>query len=86
MNTKKLWVLLSACLYIVGYVTFVVLFAIIMSRINKYKFYIPGHDSICDDVKNKFKKSGTQFMAYSICGFIVIAGCIVCTLGCVFSL
>jgi len=74
---KKMWAFISACIYIVGYIIFVGLFGAIMLQINENNH---GLNHFCKDVRKKVRRSGDEFMGYSICGFVLIAGSIICTL------
>jgi len=74
---KKMWAFISACIYIVGYIIFVGLFGGIMLQINENNHYLNRY---CKDVRKKVRRSGDEFIGYSICGFVLIAGSIICTL------
>jgi len=41
-------------------------------------------DNECDDVKKKYRRSGNEFIAYSICGFLLIGASIILTIISVF--
>ena len=61
----------SACLYSTGYIIFVALFGVIMSQINAHNSCL-DRSLLCEKVKKKLKRSGNEFMGYSICAFILI--------------
>jgi len=63
--------LLSVCLYSIGYIIFVALFGVIMSQINAHNSCL-DRSLLCEKVKKKLKRSGNEFMGYSICAFILI--------------
>jgi len=73
-NTDKVFALGSLAIYIVGYIIFAGLFGIVMNQINYRNF----NASYC--LMEKFRRSGDEFMAYSICGFILIMISIMCML------
>ena len=76
---SKVYASSSLTMYFVGYVIFAGLFGVVMNQINYRNFNLDkaGH---CDNVKKKFRRSGDEFMGYSICGFVLIMTSIICTL------
>jgi len=84
VNTKKMWALTSAFIYLVGYLIFIGLFGPVIAQINLRNSDFS--DNICDSVKKKMRRSGDEFMAYSICGFVLIGTSIICTFASAFSL
>ena len=78
-DTSKTCALVSTSIYFVGYIIFVGLFGVVMTQINyrKSKF---DELEYCDNVRKKFRRSGNEFMGYSICGFVFIMVSIICTL------
>ena len=86
VNITKTWASISACIYLVGYIIFVGLFGVVMYQINEYNFFNFNDDSICGNIIKKFKRSSNEFMSYSICGFVLIGTCIICTLASALSL
>jgi len=81
INTTKRWVSIPACIYLVSYMIFIGLFGAIMVRINERN---REFDNECDDVKKKYRRSGNEFIAYSICGFLLIGASIILTIISVF--
>jgi len=75
-NTTKQWASIPASIYIVSYMIFIGLFGVIMLRINERN---REFNDECNDVKKKYRRSGNEFMAYSICGFVLIGASIICT-------
>jgi len=76
MKTEKPWIMISAALFFLGYVIFVGLFGAVMLQINEVN---KDMDNYCKEVKKKIRRSGDEFMGYSICSFILIFGAILCT-------
>jgi len=85
INTTKTWVIISAFIYLVGYMIFIGLFGAIMVQISAYNSKYYNYD-VCDDVRKKTRRSSDEFMGYSICGFVIIATSITCTFVSAFSL
>ena len=78
-KSAKVQSLISACLYFVGYVIFVGLFGAIMAQIDAQNSELNNNAFVCEKVKKKFKRSGNEFMSYSICGFLLITPSIIFT-------
>jgi len=74
----KVLTLISACLYSVGYIIFIGLFGIIMAQINVQNSNL-NEDSLCEKVKKNSRRSGKEFMGYSICAFLLITPSIIFT-------
>jgi len=83
VNTKNMWILISASIYLIGYIIFVGLFAAVMLQINEYK---NEFDEECPVVKKKLRRSSDEFMSYSICGFVLIGTSIIFTLASLVSI
>ena len=81
----KVSVLVSALIYIVGYVIFVALFGVAMTEIN-YRNSSFDKIDLCDNIKKKFRKSGDEFKYYSICGFVAIGISIMHMLGSAYAM
>ena len=77
MEMEKMWILISASIYLVSYIIFVGLFGAIMFQINMHNSDL---DNKCPEVKKKLRRSGDEFIAYSICGFVLIGTSIIFTL------
>jgi len=75
---KKRLILLSICLYFIGYIIFLGLFGAIMSQINIQNSCL-DRSLLCEELKKKFKRSGNEFMVYSICAFVLITLSIIFT-------
>jgi len=75
----KVKTLISACLYSVGYVIFAGLFGAIMAQIEAQNSELDNNAFLCEKVKKKFRRSGNEFMSYSICGFLLITPSIIFT-------
>lgn len=77
-KNNRLCIMIAASLFIIGYVIFVGIFGNVMFHVNyANKIMKP---LLCPKVFDKFKRSGNEFKAYSICSFILIFISIVCTL------
>jgi len=81
---EKIWIMISAGIFIFGYVLFIGLFGPVMVQINAYNKEVLGKE--CTAVKKKLRRSGDEFTGISVCSFIFIFGAIVCTTIPVFAL
>jgi len=82
-NEKKMWVLMSASIYLVGYMIFIALFGAVIVHIGWYNH---GFNWECPEVKKKFRRSGDEFIGYSICAFFLIGTSIIFTLASLVSI
>jgi len=73
---EKIWIMISTALFFLGYVIFIGLFGAVMLQINTEN---KDMNRLCKEVKKKLRRSGDEFMGYSICSFILIFGAILCT-------
>jgi len=71
--------LISTCLYSIGYIIFLGLFGAIMAQINTQNSGINNDLFLCEKVKRKFRRSGNEFIGYSICAFFLITLSIIFT-------
>jgi len=76
---------ISAFVYIVGYVVFVGFFGVIVIEINNRNSSFDKID-LCGDVKRRFRRSGDEYISYSISAFVSIAICIIYTVGSMYAL
>jgi len=76
MKMEKIWIMISTALFFLGYVIFIGLFGAVMLQINTEN---KDMNRLCKEVKKKLRRSGDEFMGYSICSFILIFGAILCT-------
>lgn len=76
-NMKKMWIMISAGLFLFGYIIFIGLFGAVMVQVNQFTNGLKH--GACSKVKKKFRRSGDEFMGYSICSFILIFCAIGCT-------
>jgi len=83
-GSEKTSTSISAFLYVVGYVIFVALFGIVMTEIN-YRNSSFNKIDLCGSVKKRFRRSGDEFIYYSICAFVSIGICIMCTISSVYA-
>ena len=72
MDSAKVQALVSACLYSIGYITFLGLFGAIMAQINAQNSDLNNDEFLCEEVRVKLRRSGNEFMGYSICAFVLI--------------
>jgi len=79
MSMSEVYTLGSLVIYIIGYIIFAGLFGVTMAQIN-YRNLKLTKAGYCGNLEKKFKRSGNEFMSYSICGFILIIISILCTL------
>jgi len=76
LNTTRMWVFLSASIYLVGYMIFVGFFGAVIIQVSWHNHQF---DEWCPEVNKKFRRSGDEFMGYSICGFALIGTSIILT-------
>jgi len=83
MKMERMWVLISASIYLVSYIIFVGIFGAVMFQINARN---REFDDWCPELKKKVRRSGDEFMGYSICGFVLIGTSTIFTLASLFSI
>lgn len=72
-NMEKMWIMISAGLFLFGYILFVGLFGSAMQQINSRRYpWTHKGGNICKDIRKKIRRSSDEFMGYSICSFILI--------------
>jgi len=81
VKRERMWVLISASIYLVSYIIFIGIFGAVMLQINWYNRSL---DDGCPEVKKKLRRSGDEFMGYSICGFVLIGTSIILTFASLF--
>jgi len=81
---EKMWIMISAGMFFFGYVLFIGLFGPVMVEINVYNKETLGPE--CSAVKKKLRRSGDEFIGFSVCSFIFIFGAIVCNTIPIFAL
>lgn len=81
IKAERLWIWISMGLFLVGYIIFVSLFSTIIVSVNYFRqglrkgeSKIVGNtvEAFCSEERDKFKRSSNEFLAYSICSFILI--------------
>jgi Ca2+-binding EF-hand superfamily protein len=73
---QKLFAFAAAGAYAIFYIIFIGLFSAVWHSVRK--FNKECLNKTCTDVKKRGKKSSYEFLAYSICSFVLILGAIVC--------
>eukprot|EP00826_Nyctotherus_ovalis_P049785 TRINITY_DN603_c0_g2_i10.p2 TRINITY_DN603_c0_g2~~TRINITY_DN603_c0_g2_i10.p2 ORF type:complete len:141 (-),score=30.82 TRINITY_DN603_c0_g2_i10:126-548(-) len=77
-NWSKTLAIISGIIFLGLYIVFLGLFATTWHSVKKVDDDCWAY--ACDDFKKKAKRSSREFLAYSICGFILILLCIFFTL------
>lgn len=89
IKMERTWIWISASLFLAGYALFIGLFGTIMVDLNYNRRLInnssakpvgTGYEKCCPAEKDKFKRSSDEFLAYSICSFVLIGISIILTL------
>lgn len=76
ISMNKMFVFISSGIFIFGYLIFIGIFGAVMVQVNSRNNELRNSHS---DIKKKLRRSGDEFMGYSICSFILIFGAIACT-------
>lgn len=76
MMNNKLFAFAAAGAFGVFYIIFIVLFALVWNSVRKMNKECLN--KACNAVKKRGKKSSFEFLAYSICSFVLIFGAIIC--------
>eukprot|EP00826_Nyctotherus_ovalis_P000050 TRINITY_DN0_c1245_g1_i1.p1 TRINITY_DN0_c1245_g1~~TRINITY_DN0_c1245_g1_i1.p1 ORF type:complete len:455 (-),score=186.84 TRINITY_DN0_c1245_g1_i1:99-1463(-) len=76
LMVNKMIAFVAAGVFAVFYIIFIVLFGLVWHSVRK--FNKECLNKTCKDVKKRGKKSSFEFLAYSICSFVLIFGAIIC--------
>eukprot|EP00826_Nyctotherus_ovalis_P027689 TRINITY_DN2166_c0_g1_i22.p1 TRINITY_DN2166_c0_g1~~TRINITY_DN2166_c0_g1_i22.p1 ORF type:complete len:464 (+),score=145.30 TRINITY_DN2166_c0_g1_i22:619-2010(+) len=86
MSPDKVVALVAAVLFTALYAVFIGIFATVWMHVRKVRKECPFYTDECKDYKKKTRKSSIEFLAYSICAFVLIFAAILCCFLAVFSI
>lgn len=86
MKPDKVVALVAAVLFTAVYAVFIGIFATVWVHVRRVRKECPFYTDDCKDYKKKTRKSSIEFLAYSICAFVLIFAAILCCLLAVFSI